>query len=303
MIRDTKGDRVFSIVNGALLTLLTLLIAYPLYFVVIASVSNYIEINSGNVILLPAGLTFDSYRYVLEYKDIWNGYKNTIIITLLGTSINLLFTFTGAYALSKSRLPGMRTCMLLITFTMFFGGGLIPTYMLVSDLGMRNTFWAMILPGAVSAYNLVLVRNYYQKNIPEELLQAAMIDGCDDMRVFRSIVLPLSVPMLATMALFYGVGHWNQFFDALIYLSDRSMYPLQQVLREILLINTEGTLNMAGNASEAMAEGSAALSEMINRAETMKYAVIIVASVPVLIIYPFLQRYFMKGMLVGSLKG
>ncbi len=130
-----------------------------------------------------------------------------------------------------------------------------------------------------------------------------MIDGCDDMRVFRSIVLPLSVPMLATMALFYGVGHWNQFFDALIYLSDRSMYPLQQVLREILLINTEGTLNMAGNASEAMAEGSAALSEMINRAETMKYAVIIVASVPVLIIYPFLQRYFMKGMLVGSLKG
>ncbi len=189
MIRDTKGDRVFSIVNGALLTLLTLLIAYPLYFVVIASVSNYIEINSGNVILLPAGLTFDSYRYVLEYKDIWNGYKNTIIITLLGTSINLLFTFTGAYALSKSRLPGMRACMLLITFTMFFGGGLIPTYMLVSDLGMRNTFWAMILPGAVSAYNLVLVRNYYQKNIPEELLQAAMIDGCDDMRVFRSIVL------------------------------------------------------------------------------------------------------------------
>lgn len=170
MIRDTKGDRVFSIVNGALLTLLTLLIAYPLYFVVIASVSNYIEINSGNVILLPAGLTFDSYRYVLEYKDIWNGYKNTIIITLLGTSINLLFTFAGAYALSKSRLPGMRACMLLITFTMFFGGGLIPTYMLVSDLGMRNTFWAMILPGAVSAYNLVLVRNYYQKNIPEELL-------------------------------------------------------------------------------------------------------------------------------------
>lgn len=303
MIQDTKADRIFGIVNGVILTLLTLLIAYPLYFVVIASVSDYIAINSGRVVLWPVGLNFDSYQYVLEYNDIWNGYGNTIIITLLGTSLNLALTFTGAYALSKSRLPGMRQCMLLITFTMFFSGGLIPTYIMVSNMGMRNTIWAMILPGAVSAYNLILVRNYYQKNIPAELLQAAMIDGCDDIRVFLSIALPLSAPMLATMALFYGVGHWNQFFEALIYLSDRKMYPLQQVLREILLINSEGTLNMAGNTSTAMAEGSEALAEIINRAETMKYAVIIVASLPVLCVYPFLQRYFMKGMLVGSIKG
>lgn len=300
MIRDTKGDRVFSIVNGALLTLLTLLIAYPLYFVVIASVSNYIEINSGNVILLPAGLTFDSYRYVLEYKDIWNGYKNTIIITLLGTSINLLFTFTGAYALSKSRLPGMRACMLLITFTMFFGGGLIPTYMLVSDLGMRNTFWAMILPGAVSAYNLVLVRNYYQKNIPEELLQAAMIDGCDDMRVFRSIVLPLSVPMLATMALFYGVGHWNEYFWAMCSLTSRKYYPLQLVLRDILIENQQVERSMENVTADGAAEAVARKAYM---AEVMKYALIFISAAPMLAAYPFVQKYFVKGVMIGSVKG
>ena len=299
----SRGEKIYVALLHVIMILAGLICLLPVLNVFARSLSSVPAVAGGKVWFWPVEFNPEGWKYVLQRTSFLNSMGNSVIITLLGTSINLLFTFTGAYALSKSRLPGMRACMLLITFTMFFGGGLIPTYMLVSDLGMRNTFWAMILPGAVSAYNLVLVRNYYQKNIPEELLQAAMIDGCDDMRVFRSIVLPLSVPMLATMALFYGVGHWNQFFDALIYLSDRSMYPLQQVLREILLINTEGTLNMAGNASEAMAEGSAALSEMINRAETMKYAVIIVASVPVLIIYPFLQRYFMKGMLVGSLKG
>ena len=302
-IRESKSDRTFLMINSFILVLLTFLIAYPLYFVVIASISDYVEINSGRVILWPRGFNASSYSYVFQNSDIWNGYFNTIVITIVGTSINLVLTFTSAYALSKSHLPWMRGIMLLITFTMFFGGGLIPTYLLVSSLGLRDSIWAMVLPGAVSAYNMILVRNYYQKNIPPELLQAAMIDGCDDMRMFRSIVLPLSTPMIATMALFYGVGHWNQYFEALLYLSKREMYPLQQVLREILLISTEGTLSMAGSQSEAMAEGATALAEMISRAETMKYAVIIVASVPVLVIYPFLQRYFMKGMLVGSIKG
>ena len=302
-IRESKSDRTFLMINSFILVLLTFLIAYPLYFVVIASISDYVEINSGRVILWPRGFNASSYSFVFQNSDIWNGYFNTIVITIVGTSINLVLTFTSAYALSKSHLPWMRGIMLLITFTMFFGGGLIPTYLLVSSLGLRDSIWAMVLPGAVSAYNMILVRNYYQKNIPSELLQAAMIDGCDDMRMFRSIVLPLSTPMIATMALFYGVGHWNQYFEALLYLSKREMYPLQQVLREILLISTEGTLSMAGSQSEAMAEGATALAEMISRAETMKYAVIIVASVPVLVIYPFLQRYFMKGMLVGSIKG
>ncbi len=303
MIAETKNDRIFLIINKAILITITILVAYPLYFVVIASISNYIAINNGNVILWPVNISFDSYLYVIRYESIWTGYKNTILITLVGTMINLILTFTAAYALSKTYLPGMKWIMFMITFTMFFGGGLIPTYILVSDMGMRNTIWAMILPGAVSAYNLILVKNYYQKNIPIELLHAAMIDGCDDMRAFINVVLPLSSPILATMALFYGVGHWNQFFDALIYLSDRERYPLQQVLREILLVNQEGTLAISGNTTEAMAEGAAALSEMINRAETMKYAVILVASLPVLCIYPFLQRYFLKGILVGSIKG
>lgn len=302
-IRDSKSDRVFTILNSTILILVTFLIAYPLYFVIIASVSDYIEINSGRVVLWAKGFNISSYSYVLKNADIWSGYLNTIIITIVGTGVNLILTFPAAYGLSKGHLPCMRGIMLLITFTMFFSGGLIPTYLLVSNLGLRDTIWAMILPGAVSAYNLILVRSYYQNNIPPELTQAAMIDGCDDMRIFRSIILPLSTPMIATMALFYGVGHWNQYFDALLYLSKREMYPLQQVLREILLVSTEGTLSMAGSQSEAMAEGATALAEMVSRAETMKYAVIIVASLPVLIIYPFLQRYFMKGMLVGSIKG
>lgn len=211
MIAETKNDRIFLIINKAILITITILVAYPLYFVVIASISNYIAINNGNVILWPVNVSFDSYLYVIRYESIWTGYKNTILITLVGTMINLILTFTAAYALSKIYLPGMKWIMFMITFTMFFGGGLIPTYILVSDMGMRNTIWAMILPGAVSAYNLILVKNYYQKNIPIELLHAAMIDGCDDMRAFINVVLPLSSPILATMALFYGIGHWNQF--------------------------------------------------------------------------------------------
>lgn len=303
MIRETREDRRFLIINTVILTILLVLIAYPLYFVVIASISDYVPLNSGKVILLPKGLSVDSYRYVIEYNAIWTGYKNTIILTLVGTSINIVLTFTAAYGLSKSHLPFMSTFMLLISFTMFFGGGLIPTYMVVSDLGLRDTLWAMILPGAVSAYNLILVKSYYQKSIPGELIQAAQIDGCDDMRTFISIVLPLSKPILATMTLFYAVGHWNQFFEALIYLSDREKYPLQQVLREILLISSNATESMQSSGGDVMAEGAAAMAEMLNRAETMKYAIIIVATLPILIVYPFLQKYFMKGMLVGSIKG
>lgn len=303
MIRESFNDRVLLTINNILLTAVLLLIAYPLYFVVIASVSDPTYVNAGRVFLFPRGVSLQSYQYVFEYEKLWTGYGNTIILTAVGTLINLSLTFTCAYALSKTNLPGIRFCMFLLTFTMFFGGGLIPTYLLVTGLGLRNTLWALILPGAVSVYNVILVRTYYLRNIPEELIQAGKIDGCNEYRTFLSIVLPLSTPILATMALFYGVGHWNQYFSAMIYISDRTKYPLQLVLREILLVDQQATSEMLGGVVEASAQGAESLAALARRAEILKYAIIIVSSLPVLIVYPFLQRFFLKGILMGSLKG
>ena len=299
MFQDTKRDKIFSWVNTFLLVAITIAIAYPVYFVVIASISNPTLVNSGQVWLLPRDLTLDSYEYVWDYEKIWNGYGITIMLTLVGTCINLVLTLTSAYALSKSHLPLIRGIMFLFTFTMFFGGGLIPTYLLVSKyLQLRNTIWAMILPSAVSAYNMILVRTFYMQSIPGELMDASKIDGCNDMKAFTRIVLPLSLPIIATMALFYAVGHWNQYFDALIYISDPAKAPLQLVLREILIINEQ--LMSAEMGSTVDPE---LLAIRIQLAETMKYAVIVVATIPLLIVYPFVQKWFIKGMLVGSLKG
>lgn len=303
MNRDSIDDKIFNIINLFFLTVLLVAVAYPLYFVIIASFSSPTAVNTGKVWFIPKDISFSAYEYVFKYEDIWIGYRNTIVLTVVGTIINLALTFTGAYALSKSNLPLIRPVMFLFTFTMFFSGGLIPQYILCTNLGLRNTMWSMILPGAVSCYNLILTRTYYLKSIPGELIQASKIDGCSDARAFWSVVLPLSTPILATMALFYGVGHWNQFFNALIYISDRAKYPLQLVLREILLVNQEATTSMMGGIVDMRGSDAAYLAEMVQRAEILKYAIIIVASVPVLVVYPFLQRYFLKGIMMGSLKG
>ena len=302
MIRSSKGDRVFDGVNIFLLLLLTIVVAYPLYFVVIASISSPAAVKFGEVWFWPKSINFTGYTFVFKDEQLWRGYLNTIILTLVGTSVNLLCTFTGAYALTKTHLPLIRACMFIFTFTMFFGGGLIPTYILVSSLHLRNTLWAMILPGAVSVYNLILVRTYFMKSIPEEILDAARIDGCSDMKLFIRIILPLAKPIIATMALFYGVGHWNQFFAALIYISDESKYPLQLVLRNLLLMGNTAMTNMI-NSGGGSVEEAKYISELMQRAEILKYAVIIVSTLPVLIVYPFLQKYFMKGIMAGSLKG
>jgi putative aldouronate transport system permease protein len=302
MIKERKNDLFFKIINTVLLVLVLIIEAYPLYFVLIASISSPGAVNYGEVWLWPKGFTIQGYKFILEYNDLWSGYKNTIILTLIGTCINLFVTFTGAYALTKSKLPGIKIIMFLLTFTMFFGGGLIPTYILVSKLGMRNTLWALIIPSAASMYNIILVRTYFMKSIPGELIQAAKIDGCSEIRLFLSVVMPLSAPMTATMALFYGVGHWNQFFQALIYISKKELFPLQLVLRELLLMGNEAMTGMLSSGSQS-GGNMEYISQMMERAEILKYGVIIIASVPVLAVYPFLQRYFVKGILAGSLKG
>lgn len=301
MTGRSRGDRAFNIINLTLLLLLTVVVLYPLYFVVIASISSPAAVNSGQVLLWPKKVNFTGYSFVFQDASLWRGYLVTIILTLVGTAVNLALTFTGAYALTKTHLPGIKLCMFLFTFTMFFGGGMIPTYILVSRLGLRNTLWAMILPGAVSVYNLILVRTYYLRSIPEEIMDAARIDGCSDFRLFLRIVLPLSSPIIATMALFYGVGHWNQFFAALIYISDDKLYPLQLVLRNLLLVGNTAMTSMIQNASSGM--DPKYLAEMMQRAEILKYAVIIVSTAPILAVYPFLQKYFVKGIMAGSLKG
>jgi len=301
MIRS-KSDKSFELINITILIILTLIVTYPLYFVVIASISSPEAVNLGKVLLLPRDINLTGYSFILKENQLWNGYLVTIVLTLVGTVINLAFTLAGAYSLTKTFLPGIKVIMFLFTFTMFFSGGLIPTYILVSKLKLRNTLWAMILPSAVSVYNLILVRTYFMKNIPAEIIDASKIDGCSDFTLFLRIVLPLSSPIIATMALFYGVGHWNQFFAALIYINDKNLFPLQLVLRNLLLTGNTAMTNMI-NSGTLTAENAEYISQLMQRAEILKYAIIIVSTVPVLVVYPFLQKYFIKGIMAGSLKG
>lgn len=294
MTKQSRGDNIFDIINYIILTIALIVVLYPLYFIVIASISDPDMVNTGKVWLSPKGLTLDGYKRIFEDTKIWVGYKNTIFYTIVGTFINILLTLPAAYALSRKDLYGRNFFMGIFTFTMFFGGGLIPTYILIRKLGMENTVWVMLIPGAVGVWNLIVAKTFFQSTIPDELLEAAVIDGCSNTKFFISIVMPLSKAITAVMVLFYGVGHWNAFFNALIYLRDPDLYPLQIILREILIQN-EVDANMMADAS--------AVSEMQRLSEMIKYAVIIVASLPVLIVYPFLQKYFVQGVMLGAIKG
>ncbi|HOJ12101.1 MAG TPA: carbohydrate ABC transporter permease [Clostridiales bacterium] len=290
----TKGDYIFDIVNTTLLILVLLIVLYPLIFVVSASFSDPLEILDGKVWLLPKGFTLEGYKRVFSNNDIMTGYKNTIIYTLLGTFVNLVMTIAGAYPLSRKDFYGRNIIMLLFTFTMFFSGGLIPTYLIIRKLNMVNKIWVLVLPGAVSMYNLIITKTFFQSTIPLELQEAAVIDGCSNIKILLKIVLPLSIPIIAVMTIFYGVAHWNAFFDALIYITDRKKFPLQLILREILIQN---------QMDEMMNSDIENLAQQMMMAEVIKYAVVIVASVPVLMLYPFLQKYFVKGVMIGAIKG
>ncbi|WP_413467459.1 carbohydrate ABC transporter permease [Metabacillus niabensis] len=292
--RRSKEDKIFDLINIFLVAIMVLLVVYPLYFIVIASISNPNMIYEGKVWLLPKDITFEGYQRIFSDSKIWLGYKNSIIYTFVGTLVNVSCTLMAAYALSRRDLYGRNLIMFLFLFTMFFSGGLIPTYLVVKNLGLLNTMWALILPKAVAVWNVIVARTFFQTSIPNELLEAAKIDGCSDAKFFWKIVLPLSKPIVAVMVLFYAVGHWNSYFDALIYLNNEDLYPLQLILRNILIQNEASTQMMSDIDSLAAKQR---VSELI------KYGVIIVASIPLLVLYPFVQKYFVKGVMIGGIKG
>ncbi len=289
----TRSDLVFYLVNGLLLTLLTLIVLLPLINIVVCSFSDPMEVARGNVLLWPKGITLEGYKAVFSYPGIWTAYGNTIFYTITGTLINLAMTLAIAYALSRNDVPFQGLMAGLFTFTMMFSGGMIPNYILMKDLHLLNTRWAMLLPGAISVYNMMLARTFI-RNIPTDLWEAAEIDGCSEFRFFFKMVLPLSVTMLSVLALYYAVGHWNSYFDAFLYLNDTKLMPLQLKLRDILISNTVDETFLGDEASKEIRQ---------NLADLLKYSLIIVSSVPVLIMYPFVKKYFIKGVMLGSLKG
>lgn len=297
-IKETNKDKVFKVFIFLFLTTALLIVLYPLIYIISASISNPAAVNSGEMWLLPKDITFEGYQMIFQNDAIWRGYLNTIFYTAFGTLINLAVTIPAAYALSRKDFFGRNFFTGMFVLTMFFSGGLIPTYLVVKSLGLIDTVWAMVLPNAAAVWNIVIARVFFQSSIPKGLEEAAIIDGASNFKLFMKIILPLSAPIIAVMALFYGVGHWNGYFNALIYLSDKEMYPLQLVLREILVLQEMASQN--SNMSGSMAE---ALHSKQQLAAIIKYGVMIVSTLPVIIVYPFLQRFFVKGVMIGSLKG
>lgn len=294
-IRRTREDVVFDTVLYILLGLAFLIVAYPLYFVVIASFSDPSSVLSGEVVFLPKGINFNGYRRILNDASIWTGYRNTILYTVLGTALNVILTMMLGYPLSRRSFSGRRFITILLMITMYFSGGLIPTYLLVKGLGLHNSWTIMILMGAVSVYNVIITRTFLESNIPPELEEAASMDGCTQIRFFFTMVLPLSKAVMAVLVLYYGIGHWNDFMTGLVYLNDPNKYPLQLNLRSIL-IQSEMAIGLdTGDPAD--------MEQQMKIAEAIKYGVMIVSSIPVLVIYPFLQKYFVKGVMIGSVKG
>jgi putative aldouronate transport system permease protein len=292
-IRETLGDRVFMIGVYLFLALILIIVLYPLVYIVSSSFSSPLAVSSGRVRLWPVDFSLRGYQVAFSNPQIVTGYANSLYYTIFGTLISVTLTVLVAYPLSRRTLFGRNAIMIFIVFTMIFYGGLIPTYLVVKNLGMLNTRWALLIPQALAAWQVIIARTFFQVNIPEELAEAAELDGCSDLRFLWSVVLPLSKPILAVLVLMYAVAQWNAYFDALLYLKSVDLYPLQLVLRSILILNT-------------FASGSMEASDMIERqqlADLLKYSLIVVGSLPVLLIYPFAQRYFVRGMLIGSVKG
>jgi len=291
-IKDSAGDRLFLTMVYIILALVVVAVLYPLIFIISSSISSPAAVTSGRVWLYPVDISFKGFKVLLSTPEIIKGYANSIFYTTAGTIISVTLTIMIAYPLSRRSFFGRNILMMVITFTMIFSGGLIPTYMVVKQLHLIDTRWALLIPNAIWVWQVIIARSFFQSSIPEELLEASEIDGCSDMRFIRSVVLPLSKPIIAVLVLMYAVGQWNSYFDALIYLKTANLFPLQLVLRSIIIMN-----NSSGNM-DAMA-----MVERQQLSELLKYALIVVATLPVLIIYPFVQRYFVQGMLVGSVKG
>ena len=292
-VRSQRSDVAFNIILYAACTLLLLLILYPLWFIVIASFSDPSAVAGGHVWLLPVGFTLDGYEELLKQANVWIGYRNTIAYTLVGTLIALAVNIPAAYALSRRDLWGRRALMGLYVFTMFFSGGLIPTFLTIQQVGLYNTFWVMVLPFSVSAYNIIVARTFFQNSLPAELWDAAQVDGCGNLRFFFTMALPLSKAVVSVIALWTAVGQWNSYFNALIYIRDGSLHPLQLIMRNILITN---------QSFAALGTGEAAIIAM-RKANLVRYAMIIIATVPIMCVYPFIQKYFDQGVMIGAVKG
>lgn len=293
-VKYGTSDKIYYTISGIILAILLILVSYPLIYVLSASFSSGNAISSGKVVLWPVDFSLDGYKAVFAKSDIWSAYWNTILYTVAGTFINVAMAMITAYPLSRTDLKGRNVIMLLFTFTMFFGGGMIPFYILITNLKMIDTFWVMVIPGALSVYNMIIARTFIQSNIPGELYEAASIDGCSDARYFTIILLPLSKAVIAVLALFSAVGHWNSYFNAMMYLNTRSKMPLQIILREILIMN---------QIDYSKVRDPELLIKMASMGDVLKYALIIVSTVPILCVYPFVQKYFVKGVMIGSIKG
>lgn len=288
-----RSDLAFNVIVNLLGLCIVLIVLIPLIFVLAASFSDPDLVIKGKVLLLPKGFTTKAYTMVFENEDIWRGFRNSCLYTIAGTLISVILTILAAYPLSRKELPGRNLFMMLILFTMYFSGGMIPTYLLVKDLGMYNTVWSLLIPAAISTYNLIVAKTFFENSIPGELYESARLDGCGNIAMLYRIVLPLSKAILAVLVLYYAVGIWNAYFDALIYVRDTSLHPLQIVLRNILLLGQ----------TEQMGTNDVGMADKIKMAEAVKYSAIVVSSIPMLLIYPFVQKYFVKGVMIGAVKG
>ena len=296
----TRGDKVFLTIVYATIALVVFACIYPLYLTIIASISDPDAVYSGKVNLLPSGLTLESYKMVFQNESIWKGYGNSIFYTVVGTCLNLFLTIPAAYAMSKKRMYGHALLSTFFLISMYFGGGMIPTYINYKNLGLIDTRAVLVLIGGVSVYNLIVTRTYFQNNIPATLFEAARIDGANEFLVFFKLVLPLSAPIIAVITLYYAVGHWGMYFSALIYTYDTDLQPLQLVLRNIL-IEGESAITDAMLTGDPTLIADAARQSYL--ALTMKYSIVFIASAPMLIAYPFVQKHFVRGVMVGSVKG
>lgn len=292
--RRTLDDKILYATTDVALVLLLLVVAYPIIYVISCSFSSGIAVSNGRVILWPVEPSITGYKLVFAYKTVWTGYANTIFYTVVGTMLNMFLSILAAYPLSRPNYQGRKVGTMLFTITMMFSAGIIPKYLLMSSLHLINTRWALILAGAISAYNMIIIRTYFRNSIPSELIEAARIDGCSELRTLWSVVLPLSKAVISVVTLYYAVGHWNSYFSAMLYLRDRDLMPLQMILREIL------------NASKINAEEISdpnLLAELTGAADLVKYSLIVIASAPLIAAYPFVQKFFEKGVMIGSVKG
>ena len=293
-IRRSRSDFIFDFFNTFFLTVILIVVIYPLIYIVSASISDPAKVTSGEVWLWPIGINFRGYTAVAQYRPVLMGYANSFYYATVGTIINVFMTLIAAYPLSRKEFYGRNVLIFLITFTMMFSGGLIPTYLLVKSLGMVNTRWALIIPGAIGVWNLIITRIFLQTSIPGELYDSAEIDGAGDFRTFLTIVLPLARPVIAVITLYYAVDHWNSYFNALIYLNRQNLFPLQIPLRNILILNSMD-MSMLSDVEE--------MARRQQLVELLKYSLIVAASLPVMLLYPFAQKHFVKGLLIGSVKG